>query len=101
MFWSLGYFGVSGSLKSGLIGDPRSELSDQVNRWNAEGGKESSGDDLSQTRDRADGEGSSAQMNGFVTRLTDSEAITKRVVCALRCGEVEEEEKSGGEGESE
>ena len=76
VLWSLGYYGVSGSLKSGLIGDPRSELSDQVNRWNAEGGKESSGDDLSQTRDRADGEGSSAQMNGFVTRLTDSEAIT-------------------------
>jgi hypothetical protein len=48
VLWSLGYFGVSGSLKSGLIGDPRSELIDQVNRWNAEGGKESSGDDLSQ-----------------------------------------------------
>ena len=108
MFWSLGYFGVSGSLKSGLIGDPRSELSDQVNRWNAEGGKESSGDDLSQTRDRADGEGSSAQMNGFVTRLTDSEAITNGWYA--RCDaerlrrrrvEVRERVREGGESKKE
>jgi hypothetical protein len=81
-----------------LIGDPRSELSDQVNRWNAEGGKESSGDDLSQrTAGRTE---KAAGHNGFVTRLMVTAKQYKRVVCALQCGEVEEE-KSGGERERE
>jgi hypothetical protein len=53
VLWSLGWFWRVGFAEEWIDwGSAGSELgaSDQANRWNTEGGKECSGDDLSQVR---------------------------------------------------